>query len=223
MTAMSWLPSKIEHRDRLYYDRYEFVFTFYCRESYTLREKGLSAMVARLRFRQAWAGWTEDEAATVTENITQMHSTLMSISADFKYTVSHNHVSVYANDPKVFKYIVKECPFILHPRQKQALVTKPKNTIVLKNPKYKHRTYLKAQWVEETTKQHLLTFFDTQKSGIEPSGAFKNFLKPAAKFVRPKQWLPEHYYVEYNEPLYLTMLGLILPASNRKTMSVIQA
>lgn len=229
MTATSLLQSKIpcrtEDRDRLYFDLYQYAFTFYCKESHALREKDAQELARRVRFRQNWNGWPDEDTALLIDNLTQLQSWLFSNSADIKYTVSYNYVNVYTNSIAVINDLYKQCSFISFPRVKEANIARSRNTITLKNPpKYKLRTYLKARWVEESTKQQLASFFETQTEGIKPSGAFASFLNN--KHYRysnlQRQWIPEHYYVEHDDTLYLTMMSLIMPGSIRKTMQVVQ-
>jgi hypothetical protein len=40
--------------------------------------------------------------------------------------------------------------------------------------------------------------------------------------VHHNHWFPDHYYVDYDNPVYATMLALIMPRPFRKTMTIVQ-
>lgn len=224
-SLLNKIPCKTEDRDRLYFDLYQYAFTFFCRESHAIKEKDAKELARRVRFRQSWNGWPDEEIPELIDNLTQLQSYLVSVNANIKYTVSYNYVNVYTNDVAVIDTLIKTCPFISFPRLKEANVTRSRDTItLLKPPEYKLRTYLKARWVDENVKQQLASFFETQTEGIKPSGAFASFLKNTHNRYSKihRQWIPEHYYVEHDNTLYLTMLSLIIPGSIRKTMQVVQ-
>lgn len=224
MTDTLLLPSKVEHRDRLYYDQYQYALSFYCADSYALRENTLVNVLARIRQRQMWTGWSDEDTKDISSRLETVYNALTQTIHDIKYTVGYNTVNVYANSTAELDRIIKQCWFIKRPHVRCAEVDRPKDTVVLKNPKFKLRTYLKAQWVDETRKSQLSAFFKAQEGLIEPCGAFKRFVTGTTprNYKLKDRWLPDHFYVEYDNPLYLTMLVLILPASNRKTLDVIQ-
>lgn len=225
MTDTLLLQSKIEHRDRLYFDLYQYSFSFYCKECYALRENGPSAIASRIRFRQQWNGWPEDEALELISNLQDLQR-FLDATPGIKYTVSYNYINIYSRGKTVSDSIIRQFKFVRSPRLKQAVVSKPKNTVVLKNQhKYKLRTYLKAQWANDTVKKQLLDFFNVHSEHVKPCGAFDRFLKEQRRMPGSlkQHWIPDHYYIEYNEPLYLTLFGLMLPQSIKKTMPIVQA
>lgn len=211
----------LDQRDRLYFNHWEYSFAFHGRNIQCLR--GLPAhdlMLKTIRMRQAYAWY----GAEITDEHIREMSSILSFFKDepepFKLVVSYNWASVYSNDPN-FGSRLAAVSNLLTPRcYRRAVVAKPKDTVILADPKFKYRSYFKAQWFPDEKFQPLQDFFAAQQGQIEPCGAFKTFLRSQASWGR--HWLPSHYYVEYDDPRYETMLALMMPRCFRKTMPVVK-
>ena len=111
------------------------------------------------------------------------------------------------------------CAFVRLSYGRQAVVDRPRNTVLLLEPKHSIRSYFKSQWFPGATVPALRDFFQAQQGAIEPSPALRDFLKSNNQL---DLWFPNHYYVDYDDPRYATMLAMMMPRCFRKTLAVAQ-
>lgn len=219
MTVSLLSTVKTEGRDRLYFDQWQYAFSFWLREAHTLRHRSESAIEFYVDQRTSWAHWQQRYTGDTIPNLKIALEFVNSIQSPFKITVSGHWASIYTNDPSIADDLVAACPFTKQHRLKQAVIDRPRDTVLLLEPTYKLRSYFKSQQFPGSKIPALREFFAAQGDAIKPSPAMQLFLRGSWP---GKHWLPDHYYVDYNDPVYATMLALIMPRPFRKTMSIVQ-
>lgn len=214
---------KLEHRDRLYFDRWEYSFAFYQPRVGFIR--GLPSDAAfneHISWRKSSSYYGREIDDRMVTGLEQTLEFLRNETEPFKFVVSYNWGNVYSNDASIGQRLA-QASSTLDPRlTRQAVITKPRDTVLLADPKYQFRSYFKAQWFPPEKVEVVREFFAAQQGQIEPCGAFQSFLNSSTKLGLFRHWLPSHYYVEYNDPRYETMLALMMPRGFRKTMPIVK-
>lgn len=219
---LSLLTIKTESRDRLYFDQWEYAFSFHLKEAHTLRVRDARSLKDYVSMRMGWAHWQHRYTAQVVDNLQTALNHINAIVEPFKMVVSGNWGTIYTNDVNVANEFLSACNFVLpvQTKLKQAVVDRPRDTVLLLEPTHSTRSYFKSQWFPGTKIPALRDFFAAQQGAIVPSKAMQDFLKSTGQ--HHDHWFPNYYYVDYDDPRYATMLAMIMPRCFRKTMSVVQ-
>ena len=149
-------------KDRLFYDQYHYCIGFHLDEVSCLRELNhqyIDVIIERRRqwrevSLQRWTNTVQSNKNIVTrrskditdENVAGLHSltdVLLRSRVDFKLVTSVSSAWIYTNDAKLLEQ-VGELDFLICKTYTEAIVDRPKNTIKLKKPKHRYRSYLKC-------------------------------------------------------------------------------
>jgi len=212
------LTLKTESRDRLYFDKWEYAFSFFLKEAHTLRIRDSVKFNDYISIRMSWTSQAR-YSGDVVPNLQTALAHINSITEPFKLMVSGSWGTIYTNTPALADNLIADCAFVCNARIKQAVIDRPRDTVLLLEPTHKLRSYFKAQQFPGDKIPALREFFDAQGTAIKPSPGMKQFLKGSWP---GKHWFPDHYYVDYDDPVYATMLALIMPRPFRKTVPIVQ-
>lgn len=213
------LTPKTESRDRLYFDQWEYAFSFWLKEAHSLRIRDEAQLVKHVQQRLSWPHWQPRFTEPVIDDLKTALAHINSISVPFKLVVSGHWASIYTNDCAVADELMAACAFTQKHKLKQAVIDRPRDTVLLLEPTHKLRSYFKAQKFPGDKIPALREFFRAQGGAIRPSPGMQLFLKGTWP---GHHWLPDHYYVDYDDPVYATMLALIMPRPFRKTLPIVQ-
>jgi hypothetical protein len=224
---------KTVEKDRLFYNRFKYCIGFQLNEVSCLRELDHDLIDQQILRRQQWREqslmrWRssqkniatltsrarrEIQASTV-EDLHTLASVLLDTASDFKLVVSMDQAHVYSNDSALIAQV--DClPMLRNKTHTRAKVTRPKNTIQLKNPLYQYRTYFKVTKLTTVQKQQLVDFLNNQAPYIRISPALKQWF--GQSFNRTQ----DYFFVDYNGSSWSSMLALVAPGLTRKTLNII--
>jgi hypothetical protein len=147
------------------------------------------------------------------EHLHTLADVLLTTPANFKLVVSSFTGYVYANDLSLIDCVSK-LPGMTNVEYSRAIVGRPKNTIQLKNPRHQWRSYFKIGKLTTEQKTYLTNFLANQ-SDIRISPALTQWIN--FKYTRTQ----DYFFIDYNEPAWLTMLSLVQPGLIRKTLEII--
>jgi hypothetical protein len=215
-------------KDRLFYDRYEYCFSFTLAEATVLRGLNHELIDSRLDQRIEWRDiarrrWSKTLEPmswnTITDKVREdLHTICSSIvdsGVDCKIAVGHHVAWLYTNDWPLIDRI-RKFKFLSNMNYTQAVINRPKNTILLKKSNYKSRSYFYYIKLTAQEKENIRNFFDNQKEHIRVSPSLHSFLheKPYLRTL-------DHYFIDYNDDRWLTMLSLIRSGLIRKTQQIV--
>ena len=226
---------KLVIKDRLFYNRYEYAVGFHLDEVSCLRELNHARIDRMIERRIAWRDIAQQRTSgkstlvghtiltrrhkeitdTTVSNLHQLTEQLLTTSADFKLVVSVNTAHVYTNDLTLINQ-VSDLPGLTQKEYNRAVVGRPPNTIQLKNPTHKFRSYFKMIKLTDDQKTHLINFLANQPAArISP--ALVSWLNS------PLRRTQDYFFIDHGTMSWLTMLSLVLPGLIRKTMQIIPA
>ena len=228
---------KLVIKDRLFYNRYEYAVGFHLDEVSCLRELNHARIDRMIERRIAWRDIAQQRTSgsikstlvghtiltrrhkeitdTTVSNLHQLTEQLLTTSADFKLVVSVNTAHVYTNDLTLINQ-VSDLPGLTQKEYNRAVVGRPPNTIQLKNPTHKFRSYFKMIKLTDDQKTHLINFL-TNQLAARISPALVSWLKS------PLRRTQDYFFIDHDTMSWLTMLSLVLPGLIRKTMQIIPA
>jgi hypothetical protein len=223
------------NKDRLFYDRYKFCLGFHLDEVSCLRQLDHDFINNTMEHRKQWREiaqqrwvngrqkhgvilrrtWREITEKTVAD-LHALAEHLLTTTAEYKLVVSVNQGYIYTNDLGLIDQL-SVMPELTYKSYTQALVTRAKNTLQLKNPQYQFRTYLKMLKLTERQKDQLMDFLHGQRGHVRLSPGLDRW------FDGPFNRCQDYFFVDHNTESWLTMLSLVHPGIVRKTMHIIPA
>jgi hypothetical protein len=141
---------------------------------------------------------------------------LLTTTAEYKLVVSMNQGYIYTNDLVLIDQL-SDLSELSNKTYTQACVTRPKNTVALKNPRHQLRTYFKLLKVTAEQKDQLQDFLHNQQTHVRLSPALSRWLD------QPFNRSQDYFFVDHDSETWLTMLCLVHPGIVRKTMHIIPA
>ena len=99
---------------------------------------------------------------------------------------------------------------------KEAVISKPKNTVVLKSSPYRFRSYFAYKRYNLAEKARILNYLENQPD-VKISVGLGRWLK-----YKISDWSRRHYYFDHNDTKIELMLRLIFPDIVRTTMPIIE-
>jgi len=233
MTAT--LKFKSVSKDRWFYDQWEYCMGFHLDELSVLRELDHACIDALIERRKQWREmaqqrWTKGQRLhgaiisqrwrDITEktqaDLHNLAEVLMTTPIKFKLVVSQNQGYVYANDLALIDLL--DCmPELSRKTYTRARISRPKNTIQLKNSGHEYRTYLCATKLSAQEKQVLIDFLQNQQGHTRMSPGLKNW------FDDPFTRTQDYFFVDHNGSSWLSMLSLVRPGIVRKTLQIVAA
>lgn len=221
-------------KDRLFFDSFEYSLGFYLDEASCLRvldHAHIDDMIERRKqwreiAAQRWAksknpgmilgrDWKEITETTVS-NLHDLAELLLTAPKPFKLVVSVNQGHVYTNDLVLLNRLDR-LPQLRYKTYGRAVIDRPKNTVQLRKPKHRLRSYFKSVSLTGQQKDHLAIFLENQQAQVRMSPALLEWT--AMPFTR----VQDYFFVDHDSETWLTMLNLIVPGVTRKTMHIIPA
>ena len=221
-------------KDRLFYNRFEYVLSFTLDEASALRDLDHEEIDRTIERRKEWRSiamqrWQKSNNSfsnilgrrrkeitdKTVENLHALANILLTTISDYKLVVSVNQGYVYTNNLTLIDQLDNlgclDCK-----SYSRADINRPQNTIQLKTPRHQFRSYFKIAKLTTEQKAHLTGFLLNQQT-VRISPALKAWI--TGSFNRTQ----DYFFVDHNEMSWLTMLSLVRPGLIRKTMQIIQA
>jgi hypothetical protein len=232
LTTRKFNPVK---KDRLFYDKFQFCIGFHLDEVSCLRcldHAQIDSLIQRRRqwreiARQRWSQ-SGQKASTILgraykeitdDMVADLHTlaeVLLTTSDEFKLVVSINQAYLYTNDLPLIERL-DHLPILSYKTFSESVVSRPKNTIALKKPKYQFRSYFRQFNLTQQQKDNLEKFLTNQQQHVRISPALREWL--AFPFNR----IQDYFFVDHDSETWLTMLNLVVPGVIRKTLHIIPA
>jgi hypothetical protein len=228
-------PFKLVVKDRLFYNRFEYAIGFQLDEVSCLRELDhayIDSMIERrIMWREVALQRVKNNRSSpytilsrrhkeiTAETIGDLHKLadlLLNTLSDFKLVVSVNEGHIYTNDLSLID-LLSDLSGLTRKEYTRAVIGRPKDTIRLKNPQHQYRSYFKRIKLTSEQKAHLTDFLFNQKDHVRISPALQQWVD------QPFNRTQDYFFIDYNSPSWLTMLGLVRPGLIRKTMQIIPA
>jgi len=213
--------------DRLFFDRYRWVLNFRLPGIYFLRGLKLEspeALETRIKQRHAqWLFYSEKYRTRAVsfdiDKIIALAKFLLPHMADSKLTVSQYWGYLYCNDFSVIESIADEFSVPVK-YVKEAVITRAKNTVVLRHSDYTLRSYFRERLTSVDTAKHIQDYLTCQPD-VRISSALSAFLAHGPANYRGSCLFQRYYFFDHNSDATVTMFNLIAPGLIRQTVPVL--
>jgi hypothetical protein len=149
------------------------------------------------------------------DEVLEVAANLIDLGSKIKLTTSWENMFVYTNDTGDYAKIQK-IPHVEVGSYREALVTQPEGVLLRLNPKYQYRSYFREKRMLIEKSQEFVQFVDSRGDYFNLDRATR------ARLTSGRHHYPfaRHSYIEYNSPLDLTMLEMVIPGAIRQTMPI---
>jgi len=107
---------------------------------------------------------------------------------------------------------------VAHKAYSQAVINRPRDTVLLKHPTHTKRSYFREGPISKHDKLMLTNFLINQKAHIKASPGLRNWLSRG----KIHDYVMNYFYIDHSDDQWITMLSLIRPGLIRKTMQILQ-
>jgi hypothetical protein len=229
-------------RNRLFFDRYRYVFKFVLHDLYCVRalryapdvESAAYIALQRYEHRQDFrrsnfnSVWSRDsrevpDELEVTEwktrALTTLAGFLKTYEKNIKLVIYGNTGYLYTNQIDLIQLLVTQIPELTHTSAvTESVVTVPSGCIQLQASDYQYRSFLTAKCLGADQRQQVAQFLLNQQS-IRLSPSLKNWCIQTPVY-HMQYYTERFYFIDHNDSGPLIMLQLIDHGLVRKTMSI---
>ena len=121
---------------------------------------------------------------------------------------------IYSNDTAILEKLAN-LPYVTFNSAVRSVIDRPRDVILISNPKFKYRSYFREKVLDENQRDQLLNFFESRKEVYKVTNTLRNTLNRYRV-----HWLPRHLFVDHNDPKDVTMFSLVCPGLIRKTVPI---
>lgn len=210
-----------QSRDRLFYDVYEYGVSFSMVEASALRGLNPDRIDQVITMRRSFRSiitWSSEKKVSITdEHVLDLHTLctfLLQATEPFRLVLSGDRAWVYANSWEFLKTVARS-PGVIKPRYTRAVIDRPIDTIVLKNPQHAQRIYFKEQAVSPAQKEQLIAFFNNHRDNVRLSPSLVKWLQ------WPTRRIYSYFFVDYDHSSWPLMISLVHPGLIRKTVQLL--
>lgn len=218
--------TKVEIRDRFWFDKFRFCLHFHVSKLHLLRMWSHTAIdkyaywtnLRTINYGGSWLIPEQNEQDIYNTKCT-LHNLLdffEDLQNDYKLTISGSTGYFYSNTLNDFE-LLKHVPGVKISYQRECSVEIPRNSMRVKSAKHDLRTYFRNQFIGSNDKNNLMNFFYAQKD-IRLSPGLIEWFNRWTKY----NYVAANYFVDHNDTGFLTMLELVAPIKIRKTVSLIR-
>jgi hypothetical protein len=149
------------------------------------------------------------------DNLIDLLGVLWPVGNQVKIIFSGDWGYIYSNDRDLLIQI-DVLHYVTGYYIKEAVISKPKNTVVLRSSPYRFRSYLAYKKYDDAGKERMFDYLKNQPD-VKISQGLTRWLK-----YRTSDWSRRHYYFDHNDSRIELMLQLIFPDIVRTTMPIIE-
>lgn len=222
-------------RDRPFFDQYQYVLSFRLRNVNCLRglnkirdmTEAHEIVSTRFEYRNKvrnhggnWAIPDADVGKAQQQNLHALLDKLIEKCENGHLTVTSDYAYVYSNDLDWLKEIA-ELPYLSFVKLREAVVNRPRDTVLLSNTSHTRRSYFRDCWITTETKVILRSFLNNQEN-IRLCSSLSTWLnKEQTGKYNGKALLARHYFFDHNSDAIPFMLSLAAPKIIRCTIKVL--
>jgi hypothetical protein len=233
MDTLSLIDSNLERKecgDRLFYDQYRYSLKLRMKDFSCLREMRkplvslsdvIEIVARRFEQRTKLSYWNHDRTVPVRDQfdlvcLSDLLTFLWPLKNQIKLVFSGDWGYIYSNNKDLLQQIGSK-HYIHVYYIKEAVVDRPKDTILLKSSAYKFRSFLKERLWTLDDKNRMLTYLQNQPD-IKIGRGLQYWLKYETRWL----WTRRYHYFDHNDAKIELMLQLICPGIVRTTMPIIE-
>lgn len=213
---MATLTFKPTYKDRLFYDKYTHALSFKLTHVQLCRRWDHRHLNAAIEYSNANGGYSRRSSSIDEQDASNLHNFVDTVAKldDHKIILTWNHAYVYTNNTQDLQDLA-ELPYVHNLCPTQAVVNRPRDTVLLTDPQHRYRTFLKERYMTPDTMSILSKFL------LSRNDCFRITTDLQRKLAKSNElWTCSYYFVDHNNLEDLVMLQLVCPGIVRKTLTI---
>lgn len=201
-------------RDRLYWDRFQYVIDFHLPWAGKLRNL----------FKPGWTNYRPDYVRTAgprdaesIRNVQAVVALLLSYKDQYRSVITCDWLSVYTNDIELLNQLVLLIPATGNrPRFHRCAITRDRDVVVLNRTQHQYRTYFNSVSLDRAEKERLLKFVNNRGDYFRITNGFRHRLESEFSWCN----LTRSNFLDHHDTNDALMLSLVLPGIVRMTVPI---
>ena len=201
-------------RDRLYWDRFQYVIDFHLPWAGKLRNL----------FKPGWTNYRPDSVriagprdAESIRNVQAVVALLLSYKDQYRSVITCDWLSVYTNDIELLNQLVLLIPATGNrPRFHRCAITRDRDVVVLNRTQHQYRTYFNSVSLDRAEKERLLKFVNNRGDYFRITNGFRHRLESEFSWCN----LDRSNFLDHHDANDALMLSLVLPGIVRQTVPI---
>lgn len=220
-----------EHRQKLYFDQYQYCISFVHRKISVIRGLTQKQCQRNIEFRQRWEQSHAPSSrrgpipTVFTAETQQSLLGLCTLLADHKanhgckLVLGEDWAYVYTNNLELLSKF-QAWPLVCRIEVREALCTIPRDVILQNQPEFRYRVYFRERLVSDDEKQRLRNWLNHQpQDQVRGSPTLRRWL-PVVSAKWNRNLCQRYYYVDFQDQASITMLGLVTSGLIRNTCTI---
>lgn len=205
-------------RDKLFFDQYRFSMRFKFANSGRMRVLTHDAIDTSVHWARAMSALNPSIHVTddAKSRLLIMCDLLNSITVPYKRIVYSDWQYLYTNDPGFFA-LIEKVSGVQYVSYSEVTVTKPRDTVVLKESQYQWRTYFRDRWYEPDQTATFINFLLSRPQQFRVTDLQRRRMKHKYFYVTRSM------FVDHHDQRDALLLNLAVPGCVRKTMPIMVA
>lgn len=208
------LTYKPQSRDRLYYDEFRYCIAFYLPHSGRSRTMSLQKIREAVQFANLMS-WVKHKVAPEQEqNLLKVVDVIRQYPRNtYKRIVYSSWQYVYTNDEYLIQQLA-ELDFLTQVKTTEAVVTLPRDVVLLKNSRYQFRSYFSSRWFHKEEVAAIKNFLVSRGRQFRTTPAVRARLN--GDYFYPNDWM----FVDHHDEKDVFLLNLVVSRCIRKTLPI---
>lgn len=213
---MATLAFKPTFKDRLFYDKYTHALSLRLPHAQLLRSWNHEALDETILWRNTNNNYGWKQRNVTDAQKADLHSFMDVVAGleEHKIVLTHWHVYIYTSSVSDLN-TVASLPYVANCRPTQAVINRPRDTILQVDPKHHYRTFLKERFLTPENMSNLSKFLLNRKDCFRITDELQRRLQEQKGF-----YTMSHYFVDHNDMKDLVMLQIVCPGIVRKTLTL---
>jgi hypothetical protein len=204
-------------RDKLFFDQYRYSMRFKFANSGRMRVLTHDAIDQSVHLAMAMAAFNPNIRVTddAKSRLLAMCDLLSSITVPYKRIVYSDWQYLYTNDPGFFA-LIEQVPGVQYVSYSEVEVTKPRDTVVLKESQYQWRTYFRDRWYQPEQTATLVNFVLSRPQQFRITDLQKRRMTYSKYY-----YITRSLFVDHHDQRDALLLNIAVPGCVRKTMPIV--
>lgn len=206
---------KWQDRDRLFYDHWEWSFSFRLEGAWVTRQLDHEVLDRRSRSNYSFGRTSEEQV----QNLHHWIDFFRARTEPHKRCISYNWIYLYTNSSVLIDDICA-LPYIDSATIHRARVTQPRDVIMMKNPQHRYRSYFREKSVDRSNVKSLQQYLAIN-THLRTSQGLTSSMRWLDEYPNQHSWWSRRYhYVDHDDPRDLTFLQMVVPGIVRCTLPI---
>jgi len=204
-------------RDKLFFDQYRYSMRFKFANSGRMRVLTHDAINTSVHWARAMSALNPSIQVNddTKSRLLVMCDLLNSITVPYKRIVYSDWQYFYTNDPEFFA-LIEQVPGVQHVSYSEVEVTKPRDTVVLKESQYQWRTYFRDRWYQPEQTATFINFLLSRSQQFRVTDLQRRRMEHNKYF-----YVTRSMFVDHHDQRDALLLNLAVPGCVRKTLPIV--